>query len=281
MAQQSHTSDHISRRQLLTALGGTVVVGAIATPFGFDTNRIEVNEDTLHLDNFDADGIKIAVISDLHSETQDGLKRCSQAFDLASRAKPDVVVMPGDFATRGYEHTKEILRQTFELMGMFSCPVLVTHGNHDYGMTGNKRDGRKSRVIEAMRHSNVIHLPNQIHKFQGLTFWGIDDAVVGNDRYDYFDGAVPKNTVVLLHEPDVVDRVPKGCSLMISGHTHGGQICLPFGIPITGPPLGKKYFSGFYSHTPTALFVSKGIGVTTGFRYCCPPEVNILTLRRA
>jgi uncharacterized protein len=89
--------------------------------------------------------------------------------------------------------------------------------------------------------------------------------------------------VTLLHEPDVVGLLPVGVSnLVLSGHSHGGQFLLPFGIVPMTSRNGKIYRDGFYPDAPSPIFTTRGIG-TTGppSRFLCPPQVAILTLRSA
>jgi hypothetical protein len=96
------------------------------------------------------------------------------------------------------------------------------------------------------------------------------------------DGSYSPSLIALMHEPDFVSILPKKVCLQLSGHSHGGQMCLPMGVPIHLPRGGRLYVQGFYPHAPVPLYVTRGIG-TTGldFRTFCPPEVSILTLRGA
>ena len=87
--------------------------------------------------------------------------------------------------------------------------------------------------------------------------------------------------VLMAHEPDFLDHVAQygGVNLMLSGHTHGGQVRLPFMGPVVLPPLGKKYIEGFFQVGPTRLYVNRGIG-TVGLpvRFMCRPEITVFTL---
>jgi predicted MPP superfamily phosphohydrolase len=86
----------------------------------------------------------------------------------------------------------------------------------------------------------------------------------------------------MLHEPDYVDDVtPAECSLQVSGHSHGGQMCLPFGRPLSLPRGARKYFGGFYPDAKVPLYVSRGVGtIGVDLRFFCPPEVTVLTLKQ-
>jgi predicted MPP superfamily phosphohydrolase len=91
----------------------------------------------------------------------------------------------------------------------------------------------------------------------------------------------------MAHEPDYADTVmahPRGhlVDLMLSGHSHGGQIRLPFLGPLILPPLGEKYPEGHYRFNRMQLYVNRGIGtVGLPFRLNCPPEITVITLQSA
>jgi predicted MPP superfamily phosphohydrolase len=84
----------------------------------------------------------------------------------------------------------------------------------------------------------------------------------------------------MVHEPDVLPLVAhRNVDLMLSGHTHGGQVRFPFVPPTHLPPLGRKYVEGIFRLGPTQLYVNRGIGtVNLPFRFNCPPEIAVLTL---
>jgi predicted MPP superfamily phosphohydrolase len=91
-------------------------------------------------------------------------------------------------------------------------------------------------------------------------------------------------TVLLLHEPDLVDEtsLDPRIALQLSGHTHGGQVLLAGRPPIFTPDLGKKYSQGLFKVNDTWLYTNRGLGViSVPLRYNCPPEVTLLTLTRA
>ncbi len=88
--------------------------------------------------------------------------------------------------------------------------------------------------------------------------------------------------LVLFHEPDYVKITPTNVSLQLSGHSHGGQICLPGGRPLHTPYGANTYYAGYYANAPVPLFVTRGVGtIGPKLRLFCPPEVTILTLRTA
>jgi predicted MPP superfamily phosphohydrolase len=85
--------------------------------------------------------------------------------------------------------------------------------------------------------------------------------------------------IALWHEPDLVWMLPKGCSLQLSGHYHGGQFKIPPGYPPMTTRNGQIYIDGFYPEAETPIFVTRGVGTTfLPSRFQCPPEVAVLTL---
>ena len=128
-------------------------------------------------------------------------------------------------------------------------------------------------------------LINDFSEFQDVVIAGLDDAIYGKPMpKPLFEGEFrpyPKDrpTILLCHEPDYAADLDFGISLVVSGHTHGGQICMPFGLPIHLPRLGKNYVSGWYPNEKTPMYVSRGIGmVGLPFRTFCRPEVAILDI---
>jgi predicted MPP superfamily phosphohydrolase len=122
----------------------------------------------------------------------------------------------------------------------------------------------------------------------GKRIWlaGIADALNGNPGPN-FEKAIPQTAlgddervILLAHEPDILPRVAKhNVDLMLSGHTHGGQVRFPFVPPMHMPPMGKKYVEGYFQMGHTQLYVNRGIGtVGLPFRLNCPPEITVITL---
>ena len=124
-------------------------------------------------------------------------------------------------------------------------------------------------------------LRNQCLNMDGVNWVGVDSEIAGKaDPYSAILETNPDDPIVMIwHEPDMVDTLPWGPELMISGHSHGGQFISPWGWAPATSRLGRKYLSGFYPHANVPLYVSRGIG-TTGppARLFCPAEVSILTI---
>jgi len=147
-------------------------------------------------------------------------------------------------------------------------------GNHEYWQ------GDACLMEPILAELGVKLLRNESWVHEEITWAGVDSGVAGEaNPFMAMESVEKKPVITLWHEPDMVDYLPLGSALMISGHSHGGQFRFPGGfIPMT-TRYGKRYLEGFYPEARTPLYVSRGVG-TTGppSRFLCPPEVSLLTL---
>ena len=272
------SKDRISRRDLLrwAGIGGTAAL-ATGSLGAIQSSAIVVERRTLRLPKWDADGFRVAVVSDIHVNDAVCAARAKKAVRLALDENPDLIVLPGDFINFSWSYMIDGMVNSLEDLHDAKCPVIGTLGNHDY-WTFNPHD-----IIEAIKkRTNVKLLRNESTDVQGVTIAGIDDALVKMHRPAFVSDLKNKSVLVLFHEPDYVVETPKNASLQISGHSHGGQVCLPFGAPILTPFGAKRYKVGFYPEASVPLYVTRGVGtIGPPVRMFCPPEVSILTLRSA
>lgn len=238
-------------------------------------HRVELNRSTLTLPNWSADGFQLAFLSDLHMNSSGKLDRAREAARLAISAQPDVIVLGGDYLDLRHPSIVENVGKFLAEFREATCPVVAIMGNHDYW------SGAARSLIETFAKSPVRMLRNDLFEVEGVTLAGIDDAIERRHKMDFFPkGRVSKSLISVFHEPDFVSDMPDHVSLQISGHSHGGQVCLPFGVSMYTPFGARKYIAGYYPQAEVPIFVTRGVG-TTGpdFRLFCAPEVAILTLR--
>jgi len=232
-------------------------------------------------------GFRIVHISDIH------FKEFTEAFFLklvlheVNMLKPDLIALTGDFVSFGPVDTHKAIPWAYE------CAQLLTHltCQHRYAVMGN-HDCIVSApaVTDALTMHGIPVLDNRAVPLErdGKRIWlaGIADALVETHKPD-LDKAIPSaariddEPVILLgHEPDFAPQVVKhNVDLMLSGHTHGGQVRIPFLPPIMLPPMGKEFVEGHFQLGATQLYVNRGIGaVGLPFRFNCPPEITVLTL---
>ncbi len=265
----------VTRRQFLYGLAATSAGVGLFQYGAVDKLTIEHHE--LKLPRWDADGFKVAVLADLHANNPKRRDRAMSAIKMAIAEKPDVIVIPGDFVSSSEDEVLGYLEKALKLCHGAKCPVVGVMGNHDYF-------GRQpEKVIDVIQRSPVKLLRNENFEVEGVTVAGIDDALCNRHNIDFMaKDSSSKSTLALLHEPDFVSVTPDFASIQISGHSHGGQVCLPFGISLHTPRGAWQYIEGFYPDAKVPLYVSRGVG-TTGpdVRLFCKPEVSVLTLRSA
>ncbi len=232
----------------------------------------------------DCDGLRIAVLSDLHvGSPWNGLAKLEAIVALTRSANPDLVLLAGDYVIQGVrggrftppEETAVALRQLSAPLGVWA--VL---GNHDWWLDA-------PRVRAALESNGIPVLEDaatRIHR-EACDFWlvGISDYWEG--KHDV-EGALAQVTdeapvLAFTHNPDVFPDVPARVNLTIAGHTHGGQVYIPFiGRPVVPSRYGERYAIGHIVEDGRHLFVSSGLGTSiVPIRFLVPPEVSVLTVR--
>jgi predicted MPP superfamily phosphohydrolase len=229
-------------------------------------------------------------ISDLH------LKEYTEAWFLeeivrqVNALEPELVVITGDYVSDGplpYSYAWRAAGVCAEILGGLNAPQRFgILGNHDVSVGS-------AHVIPPLEAHGLPILVNRYVPIErgGDRLWlcGTDDAREGHPDLNLAVPASAKGDPVILlcHEPDYADDVrlhPRfpAVDLMLSGHTHGGQVRLPFVGPMFLPPLGRKYIEGRFQFGHMQLYVNRGVGtVALPFRFECPPEITQITLVRA
>lgn len=264
----------ISRRRVLelsaVAFAGTVIDGLA----GSEAIRFEHHR--LALPNWDANGFRAVQVSDVHLNNSGLRDRAMEAFRMAIDVKPDLIVFTGDFLNEATPACLQFVTEVFNLLGDAGCPCVANPGNHEYTC------GNTPRLYETVGKTPIRLLVNEAVEVSGVTVFGLDDGVFGQP--DYRMPAVEnasRSRLVLLHEPDLVRKLQGTPSLVLSGHSHGGEVCLPTGFPLHLPTDAKIYYAGYYPKAPFPLYVSRGVGTLGPCRIFCPPEVTLFTLTGA
>jgi len=246
--------------------------------------RVETHEFTLSRWPAVCDGLRVAVLADLHVGSPfNGLDKLDAIVDLTRQAQPDLVLLAGDYVIQGvaggrFAPPEEAARALGRLDARLG--VWAVLGNHDWWL-----DAR--RVQSALESSGIRVLEDaavHVHA-ESCAFWlvGIGDFWEG--RHD-IPRALSQVTdvspvVAFTHNPDVFPDVPARVALTIAGHTHGGQVYLPFvGRPVVPSRFGQRYAFGHVVEAGRHLFVSTGLGTSImPVRFLVPPEISILVLR--
>ncbi|HWD37944.1 MAG TPA: metallophosphoesterase [Fimbriimonas sp.] len=268
---RSSKDGSISRRSLLK-LGGLGVLASMA-PGLWENDTVQVRRHTLLLPKWDADGFRVAQVSDIHANSPGAAARASQAIRLAIAERPDVLLITGDFVNRDDAHNTENLRDALMPLHDAKCPVYGIWGNHD-------SDTNPRYLHAGMDGAAIRMLCNEAAEIQGVTLAGIDDALFNRQDLRFLtEREHSKSLLAMWHEPDFVVETPKCVSLQLSGHSHGGEVCLPGGIPIHTPIGARRYIAGFYPDAWVPLYVSKGVATLGPCRVYCPPEIIVYTLK--
>ena len=259
---------------------GAAIVGAGTLLYGalFETKKLRTERRSLWLPHWPKhlDGYQIALIADTHVRDQETFDLTQRAIDIALDSAPDMVVISGDVVAYWKRGVLDMVAEAYAELRHMGGKVICVPGNHDYFA------GDPSFLEPVFDDLKILLLRNESVSIDGINWVGIDSENAGMARpSEALALANPVDpTIVIWHEPDMVDELPAGADLMLAGHSHGGQFVTPWGWAPAGSRNGRKYLSGFFPNAPTPLYVSRGIA-TTGppARLFCPPEISILTLR--
>lgn len=227
------------------------------------------------------DGVRIAQLSDIHVGRMTPREHIRAAIDAANAAAPDLIVMTGDYVCWKRSEA-ELCKE--QLGGLRAKRVLAVLGNHDYFTWGaGVRGALEANGYEVLRNRTTIADVNGAP----LAIVGVDDPVTRHDDLDAaFAGAPARTTrVVLVHSPDSGPAIAeRGAQLILSGHTHGGQMYVRGITDRIMKRAGLNYRRGTYALGETQMYVTPGVGfsgVTRRFGEGTDAEVALLTLRAA
>lgn len=289
----THPSAPLFLLIIIGALGALGVVGSFLVFWGsfIEPRRIIVNTKNVHIKGLP--DLKIAVVGDFHVGPYKGRSYLRKVVEHVNALRPDLILLPGDFIFNHRSSTKglEPLKHLQSRLGTFA--VL---GNHDTGHMLDRKHGqfipyqmpdRSNDVIRVLHRLWIKVLRNEhIILQKGPTSF----ALAGNDHcwmdscnlsktFKHIPADMP--TILLSHIPDVIlDKKSARASLIISGHTHGGQIRLPFIGNLYPIPdrLGNAFDEGLFTvHKSTTLAITHGVGETMArARLFCAPEILVL-----
>lgn len=270
-----------SRRRLLgvaaaAAMGGVIVDARWWEPYRLVVERVELAFPDLPAG---LEGLRIAQLSDFHRSRVVRQWEIERAVARANELAPDLVVLTGDYVTFGRGYAAPCAVALAALRAPLGRYAVL--GNHDYWSP--------EAVAGALREAGLTLLRNRAAPVRrgGGELWlvGLDDAWARRLDIPAALKGVPAGAfkIALMHEPDVADEVARyPVQLQLSGHSHGGQICLPGIGPLHLPKLGRRYPMGRYRIGTLQLYTNRGIGrVSPAVRFHCPPEITLITLRRA
>jgi len=268
-------------RDVLWGLAGASVA-TLAFGSLVEAKRLVIERQTLRLPRWPRrlDGFKIALLADFHLHDAGSVELAEKAVVRALDEGPDMVVLAGDLVAYWKPEVVEMLGCVLEPLRLMNGSVVSAPGNHEYF------GGTPDVLLPLFDELGITLLRNEVWRHKGVAWVGVDSANAGHaNPYDPMAEALGTGddpAVVVWHEPDLVEWLPLGAALMLSGHSHGGQFTFPWGWTPMHTRNGEKYVRGFFRHAPTPLYVTRGVGTTLfPSRLGCPPEVSILRLEHA
>ncbi|MEN2766610.1 metallophosphoesterase [Ornithinibacillus xuwenensis] len=225
----------------------------------------------------------ILQFSDTHIGFHYDLDQFEELTKQINQLKPDLIVFTGDLVDEPNQYSWD--NRLTDLLGTLNAPYgkYWVYGNHDHG-------GYGTETIKKVMHSAGFNLLQNSHQAieinqDRIILAGIDDVMLGRpDLTKTIENTNPELfTILLAHEPDFADiTVQYPIEVQLSGHSHGGQVRLPFVGHLYTPIYAEKYVEGKYTFESSNLnlYVSRGIGTTRlPYRFLCKPEIHLFTLK--
>ena len=237
------------------------------------------------------DGYTLVVISDLHYWPLTDARHLGRIVDVVQRSNADLIVLLGDYS-RSFSRFRYLWAPLYDRalrsmeLPLSECKprdgIVAVLGNHDHYFNARRvTEWLKSIGAHVLNNDHIV-----LHRDHArLIVSGVGDALEDevDRRAGLGDAPVTEPVIVIAHNPDAVLVLEPGLQLglILSGHTHGGQVVLPwYGAPMTLTRIcGRKTASGWIPNPIAPLFVSRGAGSQIPLRFRCPPEVLIVRLR--
>lgn len=272
---------------------GIFVLGGISTGGYYYAHEIEPHMLDITLHDFpnpllpkEFNGFKIVQFSDTHLGFQYNLEQFQKLIKKINGLEPDMIVFTGDLMDNPNEF-KEI-QQIIQALSKLRAPFgkFAVYGNHDHGGYGSdiyRKIVQEAGITLLVNEARTVTLLNG----SSIHIAGVDDSMLGHPNIESALSGLPENsyTILLSHAPDFASVASNyNIQLQLSGHSHGGQIQIPFWGPVVTPPHGEKYPEGFYQlgdNQGLTLYVNRGLGTTRlPFRFLSKPELTLFTLTR-
>jgi len=279
-----------SRREFLKRFVGSILAGAILATGGYgyarfiEPKRLSLTRQSILHNKIpnSFNGKKIVQFSDTHLNEFFTIERLEEIVQSINAQKPDIIVFTGDLIDEANRYSR--VEEIVPVLQKLTAPLgkYAIFGNHDHGGYGT------DIYAEIMNSSGFTLLQNQAvdvvnDQQEKIVIAGIDDLILGRPDWERTLGAVNSDTftILLAHEPDALHFAKHfQVHLQLSGHSHGGQIKIPFFGPLYTPPYAEDFHEGIYEVDQTILYVNRGLGTTRlPYRFLSVPELTVFTLQ--
>lgn len=233
-------------------------------------------ENKLIPDSFD--GIKIVHFSDIHYGSTVNQKYLKKIVNLINKQKPDIVIFTGDFLDKRKKITDKELENIKKELNNIESTLgnYVVSGNHDIVFNDNFKEIFNENFTLLENEEKLIYYNDAIP----ISIVGLSDATETKVNYDIFEKENNYFRIVLAHEPDEYNKIKEyNFNILLSGHSHNGQIRLPFIGAIYTPIGSKTYYENYYNLDNREIFISNGIGTSgLNLRFGSTPSINLYRL---
>lgn len=230
------------------------------------------------------DGLKIIQISDIHYGSTIFMNDIKKLVSLVNRRNPDLVVFTGDLINKNYELNSKEQENLIKQLKKIKSTI------GKYAIMGEEDTDQFTTIMNQSEFTILNNDYDLIYKDSNtpILLIGLSSSINGNinidQGYKYFSEPTHNSniyTITLLHEPDTVDEITAGyqTDLFLAGHSHNGQVSIPYIGGLFKKEGAKHYINEFYQLETSKLYISSGIGTTgNGFRLFCRPSINFFRL---
>lgn len=274
-APRRHPKEQPRPLTVIKSALGEMARAAIAEPFMLSIERQEIFSQRLPAR---LDGLRIVHLSDLHYGPLVNPEHLQRAVQAANELNPDLIALTGDYISQDRAYAAPCAEVVGRLRARHG--VYAVLGNHDHWTDA-------ALIADLFRAEGIRVLINEGSRIDlnQETFWlaGVDDTMVGlEDLSLALAGSIDEEFKLLLaHNPVILRRAARAnVDLVLSGHTHGGQVTWRSETSRSGRPR-RRLLRGLARRGTTQIYITRGLGtVVLPIRYGCPPEISVLELRR-
>lgn len=276
-----------TRRRLLWT-GAAAAAAAAAYPVAVEPRWFELTRHRVPAIPGARQFVRVLHLSDLHASWAVPLSSIEAAIRMGLAGQPDIVCLTGDFITYRDFDSRAYAAALRQLTA--ARPAFAVLGNHDGGVWAYQRRGFADHqaVERLLEDAGIVLLHNRSVETEArgckLNIVGVGDLWSHELRPDpAFRGLRGGAPVLLLsHNPDSKELLkPYRWDLMLCGHTHGGQVMIPFEGPRYAPVADLRFVSGLHAWNGRSIYITRGVGNLGGVRFLCRPEVSILDVGAA